>query len=846
MPNKIGRFEILGELAHSEFCTVYKATDPDSGQMVALKAVKLEPLGDQAPILVQRLLEEAESTKPLNSPNLAVLYGAGEMEGYFCASLEYVQGNSVFTALSRGDGFTIWDIQDITRQACQALDHAQGHKCAHYSLEPAKLMSGWDGTVKILGFGISCMGAMAAQAKGKAPDILYYMSPEQLHGDPLDVRSNLFSLGAILYEMATDRKAFDGEDADAVRQQILEFTPPAPAEVKAKVHPMLSELIMKALAKDPEQRYQSGRELVLDLEKCKDSPVKAADTRKTKEPARGFTGDISKIKPAAPPAIVTAPVAAPAPTPAPEPKIVAPAAAKPEPAPAPEPMVAQKSVAAAAGGNSSPFAGGAAPAPRPVALTPTVQARVETPKPTAQPPLELMSALAVEEPEVKAPKIKVDPAMDESRAATKSTGKSFSEMSELPPLKEVFIAKPAPAPEPTPEAATEPDSVHSAVFKNGKPEKPKIQPAELAKKAANEIAKTPPKLFMYSIAGAIGIIALVGVIIFFHVHSENSEDEAGPAPAVAVAPAAQPAPAPPAAAPVAPQPDANPAAQTPDPTQAQAAAVAPEPLTQEPPVSVQPKYTGKKKSKSVVQAAPAVAVLIPGQLTLNSTPAGAQVQVDGQSNPAWVTPYNMAGITPGSHVVVIGKPGYSTETRTIDVASGSKSFVAVQLASLAAMIAVSSDPAGASILMDGKDTGKVTPAQIAADKPGSHTFTLRKQGYLDDTSTANLQAGQTFRYAPTLRALGSADDVKIGGKFKKMFGGSDTAGMGGVTIKTQPRGAQIAVNNRILDKTSPVEFYLDPGTFVIDITLSGFQSVHKVITVEKGGKVAIDESLNRE
>jgi len=839
MPNKIGRFEILGELAHSEFCTVYKATDPDNGQMVALKAVKLEPLGDQAASLVQRLLEEAESTKPLNSPNLALLYGAGEMEGYFCASLEYVQGNSVFTALSRGDGFTIWDIQDITRQACQALDHAQGHKCAHYSLEPAKLMSGWDGTVKILGFGISCMGAMAAQAKGKAPDILYYMSPEQLHGDPLDVRSNLFSLGAILYEMATDRKAFDGDDADAVRQQILEFTPPAPSEVKAKVHPMLSGLIMKALAKDPEQRYQSGRELVLDLEKCKDNPVKA-DAKKTKEPARGFTGDISKLKAAAPAAVVAS-----APTPVTEPKIIQPAAAKPQPAPAPapEPMVAQKSVAAAAGSNSSPFAGGAS-APRP--LTPTVQARVETPKPATKPPMELMSTLAVEEPEVQAPKIKVDPAMDENQAATKSTGKSFSEMSELPPLKEVFIAKPAPAPEPPPEATTEPDSVHSAVFKNAKPDKPKIQPAELAKKAANEIAKTPPKLFMYSIAGAIGIIALVGVIIFFHVHSENSEDDAGPAPAAAVAPATQAAaPAPQAAQASAPQPDGTAPASDQAQAQTAAAPVTQEPLTQEPPVSVQPKYTGRKKGKAAPPPVVA-AVVIPGQLTLNSTPAGAQVQVDGQSNPAWVTPYNMAGIAPGSHVVVLSKPGYSTETRTIEVASGSKSFVAVQLASLAASIAITSDPAGASILIDGKDTGKVTPAQIAADKPGSHSFTLRKQGYLDDTSTANLQAGQTFRYAPTLRALGSADDVKIGGKFKKMFGGADTAGMGGVSIKTQPRGAQIAINNRILDKTSPVEFYLDPGTFVIDITLSGFQSVHKVITVEKGGKVAIDENLNRE
>ena len=111
---------------------------------------------------------------------------------------------------------------------------------------------------------------------------------------------------------------------------------------------------------------------------------------------------------------------------------------------------------------------------------------------------------------------------------------------------------------------------------------------------------------------------------------------------------------------------------------------------------------------------------------------------------------------------------------------------------------------------------------------------------------ANLQVGQTFRLSPSLKALGNTDEIKIGGKFKKLFGNGDTAGMGAVSIKTPPKGAQIAVNNRILDRTSPVDLYLDPGNYVIDITMTGFKSVHRVITVEKNGKVAIEESLDRE
>jgi len=151
--------------------------------------------------------------------------------------------------------------------------------------------------------------------------------------------------------------------------------------------------------------------------------------------------------------------------------------------------------------------------------------------------------------------------------------------------------------------------------------------------------------------------------------------------------------------------------------------------------------------------------------------------------------------------------------------------------------------------MDGKDTGKVTPAQFAVDKAGTHSFVLKKQGYLDETASANLQIGQISHLSPALRALGNTDDIKLGGgKFKKFLGGGggDTIGMGSVSVKTQPKGAQIAVNNRMLDKNSPLEFYLNPGNYVLDITLSGFKSVRRVVTVEKGGKVVIEESLDRE
>src|SRR6202167_1019079 len=275
MSTKIGHFEILSELSKSATGAVYKANDPETSQTVALKAIQLSAFGEQSAALEKCLLAEAETTKVLSNPNLTTVLSAAEIDGQFCAAMEYIQGNSIATMLARKEGFSIWDLLDIGRQVCSGLDHASSHKVFHYSLEPSKIMCGWDGTVRVLGFGVSSVGKFAAQLPG-VPSLLHYMSPEQVRGENIDARSNLFSLGALFYEMVTDRKAFDGEDAESLRQSVLECTPEPPQHVNPKVHAGLNDLIMKALAKDPGERYQNGRELLDDLEKCKESKPQAA------------------------------------------------------------------------------------------------------------------------------------------------------------------------------------------------------------------------------------------------------------------------------------------------------------------------------------------------------------------------------------------------------------------------------------------------------------------------------------------------------------------------------------------------------------------------------------------
>jgi len=785
MSNKIGRFEIINEIARSEIGCTYKASDTESGHTVALKTINLELLGDQAEALVQRIDEEAEASKALSSHNIALLYGAGDIDGKLCAAMEYVQGNSIATMLARKEGFSIWDLQDITRQTCQGLDHAHVNKVVHYSLEPAKVMVQWDGTVKILSFGISGMGAYAVLATGKSPEVLHYLSPEQLRGEPLDGRSNLFTLGAMLYEMVTERKAFDAEDADQLRQQIQEQMPVAPDQINRKIHPALSEVIMKALAKAPEARYASGQELVNDLERCKESATKAAAAKKTPQPSPSATGAAAKTA-----------------------------------GPKASPSAVKKALAAAAGAASA-----------------GALAQRQSPPPQDAARGRGASSATLTQPELgTAPGIAIDPMMDESKRE-ETPGRSFSDMDELPPLKEVYIAPPPPAEEEDLPTTTAP--AQATVYATKTSEKPRVQPRQAAKQAVREIKKTPPKLFMYSIGAAVCLILAVTVGILLHNHSQDADESTASALSSSAGSSGSAGGKRGSTSDAATQTSANVEASSP------VHAVVPERIEAESgPVTVTPRYN---KRKAKVMPTPTSSAIIPGQLTINSTPEGAQVRIDGRTDPSWVTPYNLPGLAPGQHSVSVSKAGYAAENRTIDVASASKSFLVVQLAPITATAAVTSTPSGAAVFVDGKDSGRLTPAQIPVDRPGNHTFLLRKQGYLEESTTANLQAGQTYHFAPTLRVLGNTAEIKTAGKFKKIFGGGgETAGMGTVSVKTQPKGAQIAVNRRVVDKNSPVEFYLNPGAYVVDITLSGFKTIHRVVNVEKGNKVAIDESLERQ
>jgi hypothetical protein len=360
-------------------------------------------------------------------------------------------------------------------------------------------------------------------------------------------------------------------------------------------------------------------------------------------------------------------------------------------------------------------------------------------------------------------------------------------------------------------------------------EKPKVQPREVAEKAIKEIKNVPPKLMLYALSGAGILILLIGIGFTLYTHSLNGDDDSS---------AARPTPA----ADAAPQPAAS------EPAPRQLPAVAAQPVERSEPdeAPAQPVANSKSRNAKKKAPAPVAPVIIPGQMAIDSTPQGAQVQVDGKTDASWVTPFALANLQPGAHSITVSKAGYSTDTRTVNVTSGNRATTVVHLAQLMATLIVKSEPAGANIYVDGRDVGAKTPAQVSVDK-GQHVVLVRMSGYIDETMNTQFALGQTFNFAPTLRPLGNTDNIKTVGKMSKLFGGKGAqAGQATVSIRTQPKGAQIAINQHMLDKGSPVDILLDPGNYEVDITLSGYAPVHKVITADKGGKVVVDEVLQKQ
>jgi eukaryotic-like serine/threonine-protein kinase len=251
------------------------------------------------------------------------------------------------------------------------------------------------------------------------------------------------------------------------------------------------------------------------------------------------------------------------------------------------------------------------------------------------------------------------------------------------------------------------------------------------------------------------------------------------------------------------------------------------------------KKSGIAQLFALAPAAPAQ-----GELIVSAVPLGATAEIEGRPG-QWKTPQVIGPLAVGTYKVTVSSPGYTPETRSVQVTAGARTPVDLRLGASKGFIKVAGSPAGASILMDGKDTGKVTPAEFTLD-PGSHSVTVRKTGYLEANTDLKLAAGQGITYAPSLMVAGRTDNIRIvGGGVGKVFGGGSGNGSARIEIKSEPKGAQVIVNGTPLQKATPVEIQVEAGSYDILLQKDGYKPVHESAIVGMEDRVKIDRVLTR-
>jgi len=333
-----GRYQVVQKLGAGAFGTVYKAKDKILGRMVAIKTIRMEGLAAASAgveEMVARFEREARVSAQLKHPNIVTIHDIGQSGGLSYLAMEFIDGVGLDKIISQAGKLPVERAASIGAQVAEGLDFAHKNGVVHRDIKPANIMIEAGDRVKITDFGIAKATDSGEHLTmtGSLLGTPSYMSPEQARGAALDGRSDLFSVGCLLYEMLTGRKAFRGESITALLFKIITEEPPPLRENEPAISDEVERIILKALNKAPEARYQSGSELAADLMALV-RPGSSPTIRQVETPT-------AKQAPVIVPTLVSAPtptqVAAPEPTrvSAPPPRPAAPRPAPPAPAPAP-------------------------------------------------------------------------------------------------------------------------------------------------------------------------------------------------------------------------------------------------------------------------------------------------------------------------------------------------------------------------------------------------------------------------------------------------------------------------------------------------------------------------------
>ncbi|MDA8092501.1 MAG: protein kinase [Betaproteobacteria bacterium] len=269
----LGRYEILCELGQGAMGVVYKAIDPLIERAVAIKTIHLDLSRDELELFETRFFREAKSAGRLNHPNVVTIYDVGKTDRIAYITMELLEGRSLRQLLDRENTLPAETAASLAAQVAEGLSYAHASGIVHRDIKPANIVVVREDLVKITDFGIALVPAGTRTLAGKVLGSPRYMSPEQVIGQSIDGRSDIFSLGVVLYEMLTGRSPFTGDNISTIMYRILNETPPAPSMVSPGVPAAFDAIIQKTLAKDPSARYQDAKELAHDLRHYAELPL---------------------------------------------------------------------------------------------------------------------------------------------------------------------------------------------------------------------------------------------------------------------------------------------------------------------------------------------------------------------------------------------------------------------------------------------------------------------------------------------------------------------------------------------------------------------------------------------